>query len=278
MNTKELFGIDNPWVAVAAMYTPNNPECLYGDNNNYVCPADKDAIKNYNDKAKETSDKIITKIPAEPWWGNPLKARLIILSLNPGYVPEVNMTLAKLMQANEAVRRQLIDYKAKTLRLEADSFLPLKEDDVVCSPVSCREAVNMLGDWYWVKMLKQLREDVEQRNSQIDEEELYKQVALIEYCGYSSEIAKRELPNSENGSAVFLKELIRYISKKEDVLFLIMRDVSRWEKLLNSVGCPKEKWISRKSGSRSQYITPGNLVDGKSENGNYDILLKFLTK
>lgn len=278
MNTKELFGKKNPWVDVAAMYTPNNPECLYGDNNNYVCSGDKVAIDNYNEKAKGSSDEIKTQIPAEPWWGNPLKARLIILSLNPGYVPEVNMTLAKLMQANEAVRRQLIDYKAKTLRLEADSFLPLKDDDLVGSPVSCRDAVNMLGDWYWVKMLKHLREDVEQRNSQIREEEFYKQVALIEYCGYSSETAKRELPKSENGSNVFLKELIRYISKKEDVLFLIMRDVSRWEKLLKSINCHEDKWISRKPGSRSQYVTPENLVDGESENGNYNKLLSFLAK
>lgn len=278
MNTKELFGMKNPWVDVAAMYNSNNMECLYGDNNNYVCLGDKDAIDNYNDNAKGTPDEIITKIPAEPWWGNPLKARLVILSLNPGYVPEVNMTLAKLMQANEAVRRQLIAYKAKTLRLEADSFLPLKEDDVAGSPVSCREAVNMLGDWYWVKTLKHLRKDVEHRNSQIDEEEFYKQVALIEYCGYSSETAKHVLPNSEKGSADFLKELIRYISKKEDVLFLIMRDVTRWEKLLISVDCPPNKWISRKPGSRSQYVTPGNLKDGESENGNYNELLKFLSK
>ena len=98
MNTKELFGMENPWEYVAAMYDPNNLECLYGDQNNYVCAGDCKVVDDYNQKVKDTSDEIITKIPAEPWWGNPLKARLIILSLNPGYVPEVNETLAKLLQ------------------------------------------------------------------------------------------------------------------------------------------------------------------------------------
>lgn len=101
MNTKELFGMENPWEYVAAMYDPNNLECLYGDQNNYVCAGDCKVVDDYNQKVKDRSGEIITKIPAEPWWGNPLKARLIILSLNPGYVPEVNETLAKLLQTKE---------------------------------------------------------------------------------------------------------------------------------------------------------------------------------
>ena len=258
MNTKELFGMENPWEYVAAMYDPNNLECLYGDQNNYVCAGDCKVVDDYNQKVKDTSDKIITKIPAEPWWGNPLKARLIILSLNPGYVPEVNETLAKLLQTNEAVRRQLIDYKAKTLRLEAESFLPEGESVHGC-PISCQEAVNMLGDWYWVKMLRQLKEDVEKKNGQINEEVFYRQVALIEYCGYSSVTAKISLPLNEEGSYGFLKKLVSYISKKEDVRFLIMRDSYRWDRLLKEIECSDDKIWRRKPRSRSQYITPSNF-------------------
>lgn len=276
----------NPWEEIAKIYDSSSKDCLFGENN-YILKIDNEIIDDFNNKIVEAAnkykdnaakrdeilkDRIIKNIPPEPWWGNPLKARLIILSLNPGYVPEVNMTLAKLMQTNEAVRRQLINYKAKTLRLEAESFLPEEKIEEGC-PISCRDAVNMLGDWYWVKMLKNLRKDLIKRNNQMGEEEFYRQVALIEFCGYSSETAKHELPKSEKGSHGFLKELIRHISKKEDVRFLIMRDKPRWDNLLNYVGCSDDKRLYRKSGCRSQYVTLGNLEDG-----DYDKLLKFLTR
>lgn len=256
MTTKEFLE-ENPWLKVADMYKPDKADCLYGGNN-YFCEGDRSAIENYNNKAEGTTDEIITNVPAEPWWGNPLKARLIILSLNPGYVPEVNKTLALLMQTNEAVRRQLINYKAKTLRLEAESFLPEEKTEDGC-PISCKDAVNMLGDWYWVKMLRQLKEDVEKESGQINEEAFYRQVALIEYCGYSSETAKTSLPLSEDGSYGFLMKLINYISKKEDVRFLIMRDSYHWERLLKEAKCSSGKIWKRKPRSRSQYVTPGNL-------------------
>lgn len=270
MNTKELFGMENPWEHVAAMYDPNNLECLYGDRNNYVCVGDSKVIDDYNKNVKDTPDEIVTKIPAEPWWGNPLKARLIILSLNPGYVPEVNETLAKLMQTNEAVRRQLIIYKAKVLRLEAESFLPEEQTEEGC-PISCKDAVNMLGDWYWVKMLRQLKEDAEKENGQIKEDVFYRQVALIEYCGYSSVTVKTSLPLSVDGSYGFLMKLISYISKKEDVCFLVMRDSYRWDKLLNGAQCSSNKIWRRKPRSRSQYITPGNF-----ENEVYNNIVEFI--
>lgn len=271
MNTKELFGIDNPWVEVAKMYKPEDPDCLFGDNNNYVCPGDKDAIDNYNDKAKGTTDEIITKIPAEPWWGNPLKARLIILSLNPGYVPEVNKTLAMLMQTNEVVRRKLIEYKAQTLRLEATSFLP---EDKKGLPISCRDAVNMLGDWYWVKMLRQLRED-----TGLEEEKFYQRIALVEYHGYSSQTSGRIFPRKKDelASQTFLRKMLWYIaeSKKEKVHFLIMRGNDKWRKLLTDEFFEKfnSSIIEKKASSMiSQYITPANFEENKYQKNLVDFL------
>lgn len=248
----------NPWVEVADMYKPENSDCLFGDDNNYVCTGDKVAIDNYNDKVKGTSDEIETRIPAEPWWGNPLKARLIILSLNPGYVPEVNKTLAMLMQTNEVVRRKLIEYKAQTLRLEATSFLP---EDKEGQPISCRDAVNMLGDWYWVKMLRQLRED-----TGLEEKEFYRRIALVEYHGYSSQTSGRIFPRKKDklASQAFLKDMLWYIaeSKKDKVHFLIMRAKDKWKELLTDEFFKyfNSSIIEKKSSSMiSQYITPANF-------------------
>ena len=258
---------ENPWLEVARMYLPSNIDCLYGENN-YFCEGDRIAIENYNKKTSGTTDEITTKIPAEPWWGNPLKARLIILSLNPGYVPEVNKTLALLMQTNEAVRRQLIEYKAKTLRLEAESFLPEDEKDVNC-PISCKEAVNMLGDWYWVKMLKQLKNDTELD----DEKEFYRRIALVEYHGYSSQTSGHVFPRKGDmlESQVFLKKMLWYIaeSRREEVCFLVMRAKKEWTKLLSQNFFDYFNVVEKKASSmRSQYITPDNF-----EKGQYDKIL-----
>ena len=229
MTEKQLLD-NNPWREVADMYLSDNTECLYGEND-YFCKGDKGAIENYNKKAKGTTNEIITKIPAEPWWGNPLKAHLIILSLNPGFVPEVNKTLALLMQTNEAVRRQLIEYKAQTLRLEAESFLPEEVKNADCC-ITCNEAVNMLGDWYWVKMLKQLRTD-----TGLSEKEFYRRIALVEYHGYSSQTSGRVFPRKGDKleSQDFLKKMLWYIaeSRRDDVCFLVMRAKKEWTKLLS---------------------------------------------
>ena len=261
---------DNPWLEVANMYIPSKTDCLYGENK-YYCKGDKDAIENYNRNAKGTADEIITKIPSEPWWGNPLKARLIILSLNPGYVPEINKTLALLMQTNETVRRQLIEYKAKTLRLEAESFLPEEENDVNC-PISCKEAVNMLGDWYWVKMLKQLKD----ATGLDDDKDFYRRVALVEYHGYSSQTSGRVFPRKGDmlESQVFLRKMLWHIaeSRREEVCFLVMRGKKEWAKLLSQEFFDVFNVVEKKPSSMiSQYITPANFEDGK-----YEEILKIL--
>ena len=274
VNTEELFGTKNPWEEVADMYNWQEKDCLFSKKACYVCEGDKKEIDEFNEKLEKTlkgkdkkaqqeilKDKIVTNIPAEPWWGNPLTARLIILSLNPGYVPEVNEKLAKLLQSNDAVREQLISFKAKTLRLEADSFLP--PDDNLCKPVSCKDAVNMLGDWYWYRMLKRVRTEVG-----IDEDEFFKKIALIEYHGYSSETSNRTFPLRKQylKSQEFIRELIHYVAQKDNVRFLIMRSAEKWKELLNSNDSHFfenniTKFLCKTNKGMSQAITQNNLGD-----------------
>ena len=268
--TAEQLKKENPWVKVADMYMSDKADCLYGENN-YYCEGDRNAIENFNNKAKGTTDEIITNIPAEPWWGNPLTARLIILSLNPGYVPEVNKTLALLMQTNEVVRRQLIGYKAKTLRLEAESFLP-EDESVNGCPIACKEAVNMLGDWYWVKMLRELR-----RNTKLCEKEFYRRIALVEYHGYSSQTSGHVFPRKGDKleSQAFIKSLLWYVAekRKDEVCFLVMRAKKEWRNLLTNNFFESFNVIEKKPSSMiSQYITRKNFEDDK-----YEQILKAFT-
>ncbi|MBR6091869.1 MAG: hypothetical protein IKQ09_03545 [Bacteroidales bacterium] len=261
---------DNPWKEVAALYDESAADCLFSLSKDYICSEDKAGIDNYNKsvlmaaennprKDEILGNKMVTNIPAEPWGGNPFKAKLIVLSLNPGYVPEFNEKLAKLLQSNDEIRKAIINYKKQTLLFDTDSFLP--EDDKVLPgcQISCKDAINMLGDWYWHKMFRQLREDVE-REKGINENEFYKKVALIQYFGYSSQTAQRTLPYIP--SQDFTREMIHYIAseRKNDVCFLIMRSVSLWMNLLGKDFFNKYKDIIKiNENVRCQYITPGNL-------------------
>lgn len=269
-NWKEEVKEKNPWKEIADSYDENDAECLYGENNYYVCEGDKDAVKKFNSKAKGTPDEIITIVPPEPWWGNPLEAKLIILSLNPGYVEEVNEKLAKLLQSNDEIRKQVINYKKKTLLLDAESFLPEDEDNEG-NPISCKDAVNMLGDWYWYKKIKQLKEDVN-----IDEKDFFKQIALIEYHGYSSKESSRRFPLKGDSfkSMDFTKELVlKIIKNKPDVIFLIMRSSKKWENLLDIEINGNKRFIYKDNKGMSQRISPQNLGDE-----NYNKLIELLNK
>lgn len=211
-NNEFLKTHNNPWKEVAALYNESATDCLFSISQDYICSEDKAEIEKYNNSIIKAADnnprkdnilgnKMVTNIPAEPWGGNPFKARLIILSLNPGYVPEVNEKLAKLLQSNDEIRKAIIKYKKQTLLFDTDSFLPEDDKVLLGCQISCKDAINMLGDWYWHKMFCQLREDVG-----IDENEFYKKVALIQYFGYSSQTAQRTLPYIP--SQDFTKEMI----------------------------------------------------------------------
>lgn len=286
MENNEFFkNHTNPWKKVADLYDESETDCLFSLSKNYICPEDKTAIDKYNDslinaaennhrKDEILGNRMVTNIPAEPWGGNPFKAKLIILSLNPGYVPEVNDKLAKLLQSNDEIRKAIINYKKETLLFQTDSFLP--EDDKVLPgcQISCKDAINMLGDWYWHKMFRQLREDVRREDVRIDEIEFYKKVALIQYFGYSSQTAHRPLPHIP--SQDFTKDMIRYIAseRKEEVCFLIMRSMNEWNKLLGDDffdNYKKNRIINKNV--RCQYITSGNLGEK-----NYEKIINIICK
>lgn len=278
---------NNPWRVVADKYDPGKSNCLFLEDGNtdYVHPEDLDRIIKFNSCNPDKEYRIVTNTPPEPWRGNPLSARLIILSLNPGYIPEINMTLAKLLQSNSALRKDLMAFRQKTLNLEARSLLPLPEDESGKGPITCKEAEDMLGGWYWTSKLKDLRNEFfgGQIPTSKEEDKFYKRIALIEFHGYSSIRAKESFPPNRKKGELFLKtqefvaELIEYIAGNklnDEVRFLIMRSKSRWESLLKWKGIWDEpdfqKKLIVKEGSRNQTISKNNLGD------KYDKILEIV--
>lgn len=257
----------NPWAEVAGMYDDKQTDCLYSENMRYVCGFDEADVEKFNGKLRRNDkDRLVINIPAEPWQGNPFKAKLVILSLNPGYVPAVNCTLAKLLQSDDYLRKGIIEFKKKTLLFESGSFLPEENENEF--PISVKDAVNMLGDWYWEKKFSSLKND-----TKLEDSEFFKQVAIVQYCAYSSITATIAMSFR---SQKFTVNLIDYISScKKDTLFLVLRSVNRWKELFvrydsNFFASCSDRIIVNTN--RSQNITCGNLGEK-----NYEKICDLLT-
>ena len=230
----------NPWKAITV------DTLIRCDGRNYVLEEDKGAVEKYN-KSKGDVFKFHLEIPPEPWQGNPLKARVIILSQNPGYVDSANRLSAMLLD-KAGYGNELCEFKNKVLHLEAESFMPVIEEGS-SDEITLFDTFNLLGDGYWVKMLRELKDEC--RNDGICENEFYRRIALVEYCPYTSErYSPIELPSME-----WTKELIKAIKKDKEKLFVVMRGEELWKTVLDT---SESQCIVNKH-YRCQYLSKGNL-------------------
>lgn len=280
--TKEQLLERNPWKDIAEQIKPNVTNCLYDNSNEYVIQGkEKDRIIAFNNALKNTddSDKIVLQTPPEPWRGNPLTANLIILTLNPGYDLNINKTLACLIQAIDDVRIELINFRKQTLKLESDSMMPKKQQKN--NPISCFEAEDMLSGWYWTKNLKKLREA-----SQLEEDDFYKKIAVIEFHGYSSTTCKKGFPlcgkeSDYLDSQNYNKELIKYIidNRSTEIRFLIVRAKNQWTTFLGDL-YNADLFLSKGNKGRNPSISKNNLAkkneDGTIDNDVFDQILSVL--
>ena len=302
MTAKEIeIKENNPWRKVANDIDPNDEKCLYDTKNKYVVKDDEGRISRFNDDLKHDDegkviddDRIILETPPEPWRGNPLSANLIILSLNPGYDPNINEILAKLIQSNKSVRRELVTFRRDTLCLNAKSFLPEEKGN---GPITCEEAEDMLSGWYWTKRLNTLQDELFTEIG-LSKEEFYKKVAVIEFHGYSSKTSTKGFPfenksNQPLKSQEFTRDLIDYISNRADVYFLIMRSKDKWEKLLSLSQYNNNIWKKledmqkliykeNQTGRSCQYVTRNNLekcfFDNRHNANGYDKIKELFEK
>ena len=67
-----------------------------------VFPGDEEYVYAYNEKQKDKPAKrLVLRVPPEPWSGNILNSKLVILSLNPGYVEHLNKNLPNILICQE---------------------------------------------------------------------------------------------------------------------------------------------------------------------------------
>lgn len=250
MTDKDILAA-NHWNIVADSCQGN--EALYNEDKEYVYPGDEACIERYNSTASDKTRLILNTIPY-PFQGNPLTAKVIILSLNAGYIPRVNHYFAKILQHYPQLAEGVMCFMRENLRLEVKGFMP----EIVYSDEkhpNYQDAYNMLGDWYWFDILSKWE------NEGLNSDEIFSNVALIQSVPYASEKAK-DLPKGMIlPSQIFIKKMIWHIANSTHAIFIVPRAVKKWQTILGPIWhrLEQENRIVIGKNPLNQSLTKNNL-------------------
>lgn len=225
----------NPWIEVREKYI--KAEFLYSDKHDFVCSEDREKIERFNSEAKEPY-RYRLNVPAYPWYGNPLNAKVILLSLNPGYV-ERESKIAKVIQnLPERYTEGYTEHLRRMLDFTCGGFLP---NDDGLEDMTYRDLANMHQSWYWWDRLNNAFVNDE---TGLDFDEVNSRFAVIQYVGYSSvkyaPFKKHEILPSQ----YYTKQLIQYILQhNEDTIFIVARNKKMWRNFLEEDLWDKDRFI-----------------------------------
>ena len=231
----------NPW---DGDYLKPNWSQLVDEDSEWLLRQDAYYIRKFNEQYKGTDYEYILNVRPEVFNGNPLKAKVVALSLNPGYVHRVNNLLGKMMPPQ--IAEEIIAFKERQLQLRVKSFMI---DSVGrYKGVSVRDAANMYDDWYWYDILNKFRQEAELPDEEEHDEHdiVYDNFSLIQYIGYPSKSFKDLSKNTILPSQRFTKLLVHYIAQnRKDVIFVVSRSEDKWRGLIG-----EEYWEMRKADKR----------------------------
>jgi len=243
----------NPWKEVAEMY--NTHDILYSQAENKVCACDRDMIEEFN-KTAEDKHQYKLNVPAYPWYGNPLTAKVIVLSLNPGYVEKESVIAKILQQLPTGLVKGYTEHLRKILTFDCQTFMPENRGTGPDEPDN-RDIANAHNSWYWEDRLKKGFVNVENGPTF---EQVNRRFAVIQYIGYSSVKYHPFKGNKRLPSQDFTRDLIQYIvSNNKDTLFIVARKVDMWKKLLGDIWTDDRFIVS--SDYLGQRFTPGILKE-----------------
>lgn len=225
--TEEDIRRTNPWKEVADQYVGNG--FLYNEKEEYVCKDDKEMIDTFNSTARQEHQYCL-KVPAYPWYGNPLEAKVIVLSLNPGYVERESVIGKILMRLPAGLVEGYAIHLRSMLTFDCHSFLP---DEDGKPDVTYRDLANLHQSWYWIDRLKKAFVNKE---TGLSIDNVLDRFAVIEYLGYSSQKYKPFKAGDLLPSQSYTKQLIQYIlHNNRDTIFIVPRIVQTWKKFLGSM-------------------------------------------
>ena len=253
----------NPWHEVAARYDRNS--FLLSDKNNLVYTQDKEIIEEFNNSAKPEY-KYHLNVPAYPWYGNPLTAKVIALSLNPAYSVRESKIASLYKLLPERIVEGFSNHLRTMLTFDCQSFLPQKNGD---KEINSRDLANIIQSYYWIDRLKNafVNDD-----TGLTFEDINNKFAIIQYVGYSSikykPFSKHRILHSQN----YTRQLIQYIlHNNRDTVFIVPRAEKSWRTFLDTMWENDRFFVS--NAPRSQHFS-ANVI-GQDE---YDKIIAAFKK
>ena len=242
----------NPWHEVAALSVGN--DFLLSDKHNLVCSADKEIIETFNASAKPEHQYHLN-VPAYPWYGNPLTAKVIVLSLNPGYDERQSKIATLYKMLPQGFVEGYAIHLRSMLTFECNSFLP---EDFGPHGVSTRDLANIHQSYYWLDRLTSAFVDSDTNKTGLSFEQINDRFAVVQYVGYSSQkyapFKRGQLLPSQN----YTKQLIQFIlHNNPDVVFIVPRAEKSWRSLLGSIWSDDRFFVSNLP--RSQWFSAATL-------------------
>ena len=98
---------NNGWTKVVAEFHGN--AALYDlSGKEYIYPGDEDFIHEFNDSHSHKENELfVLKTVPYPWLGNPLKAKIIVLSQNPGWVEPAGRVIPLMLQQEPSLAKEV---------------------------------------------------------------------------------------------------------------------------------------------------------------------------
>lgn len=226
-----------------------------------IYPGDETFIHQFNAKNKPLYQYVVG-VPPMPFSGNLLDAKVVILTLNPGYVAKEN---------KDACMERPIREKEQLMCLMKNALL-FRNDAIYDN----YEISRIQGDHYWEHSFASLAMEAYGRPSTEVGHPIYHDIAFMQFIGYHSVKFKHSVGVKHLPSMVYTSLLAKYLATKTDKVFLILRSETQWKELFG-----EELWEQLQEEGRvitkghkgvSQYITRGNI---KKDNG-YDRLVEIL--
>lgn len=271
----------NPW---QSSYVRPNPSALYDPDAEWLLTCDEQIIKEFNQKNKNTDYKFMLGMRPEIFNGNPLKSKVVILSLNPGYVYRVNNLYVRLLQMVQPIEEAVKQHKDNQLKLSASSFFCQRNQTNDGGMISYRDAHCAVDDWYWYDIFKEFRKKAGLPDENDMNDVIFNNVSLVQYVGYISKSWKslhKLLPSQR-----FTRILIHYLALNTDTLFVVSRSEKLWKRLIgdeiwemldNDKRLVHRKKFENKKGITQAIRTQG-FTKASFEDGGFDrIADKFRT-
>lgn len=212
----------NGWVTASW-----KPYKIYHPENKVNFPGDKEYMDSYNETHSKQI-RIFDNVPAEPWYGNPLKAKIIIIGTPPTFCNETYINKnVQILGSDPRISEEVEEYIRSTYRFDLRGIKLLYYD-------RGSKLYNSNTYQHWCKQISQLASE-----TNIPEDILIYNTAVINPFPYIIENGTRLPDDLILPSHHFLRQMVRHIISENNPLFIIPKASTRnrtyWDYVMDDV-------------------------------------------